>query len=95
MRHAFEVIAHQVCFQVLHAEVGLGLVLLCPWAAHEDFFAVHCLLQVCAELFKQVIEAARDTGVFAGLGDLFGLHHFFEQCVEKLLPVLLAQSRGQ
>ena len=82
-------------FQVLHAEVGLGLILIRPWPAHKDFVAVHCLLQVCAEFLKHVIETARDAGVLAGLGNLLSLHHFFEQCIEQLLPVLFAQCGRQ
>ena len=82
-------------FKVLHAEVRAGLVVVGPWAAHEDFVAVHRLLQVGAELFQHVVEAPGDAGVFAGLGDLFGLHHFFEQGVEHAFPVLLAQGGRQ
>ena len=95
MRHAFEVVADQVRFQVLHAEVGLGLVLISPWAAHENFVTVHRLLQVSAELFQQVIETPSDAGVFGRFSDLLCLNHFLEQRVEHQLPVLLAQRGRQ
>ena len=93
--HALEVVAGQEGFQVLHAEVGLALLVTGPWPAHEDFVAIHCLLYVGAELFKQVVEAAGDAGVFAGLGDLLALNHFLEQAVEHGLPVLPAQRGRQ
>ena len=95
MRHALEVVAHQVRLQVLHAEVGLSLVVVRPWPAHENFIAVHGLLQVRAELFKQIVEAPGDAGVLARLSNLLSLHHFFEQRVEHLLPVLFAQGGRQ
>ena len=95
MRHALKVVADQVGFQVFHAEVGPGLFLICPGAAHEDFVTVHRLLKVGTEFFKQVSEAACDAGVFGGFGDLLGLDHLFEQCIEQLLPVLLAQRGRQ
>ena len=81
--------------QVLHAEVGLGLVFVRPWAAHEDFVAVHCLLQVCAEFFEQIVESTGDAGVFARLSDLFSFNHLLEQRIEQLFPVLLAQCGRQ
>ena len=80
-------------FEVLHAEVGAGLILISPWAAHEDFISGKRLLHVRRELFQEVHEAAGHAGVLAGHGDLLGLHHLLQKGVEQVLPVLLAQGR--
>ena len=77
--------------KVLDPEVGFRLIFIRPWAAHEHLFAGQGLLHVCRELFQQVHEAANDTGVLRCHGDLLSLHHLFEQSVEQVLPVWLAQ----